>query len=310
MIAAIGAFDGFHRGHRTLLDRARQRADELMTSWGIVTFARHPERLIGSGTFKSLFTRSEQIFLERYFGVPNVCRIDFTPEIAGMAPGDFLDFISGSFDVLGVVVGEDFRFGRCRAGDPELLEREGKIRHWPVDVMPILKTSDGVMISSTEVRNSIIEGDFAYAWKLLGYPFFCSGKIEHGKGRGRELGFPTANVALPDEKIGIPDGVYATMVFDGSKWYIGAANFGNNPTFSDIDSKCFEVNLIGYDGDLYGRDLTVFVLDRLRGETRFENSSQLAAQINLDVERTTRIGMEALANHKALWNGLEAALLG
>ena len=308
MIVAIGAFDGFHKGHQTLLCRACERAEERGESWGIVTFGRHPERVVGSERFKALFTMEEQLLLERYFAVPEVCRVDFTREIAAMMPVDFLDYIARNFGVRGIVVGEDFRFGRGRSGDADLLVLEGTRRGWPVDVMSIYRSANGEPVCSTAVRSAVSEGRIAAAWELLGYPYFCISQVIHGNARGRDLGFPTANVEIPDDKVGFPDGVYATLVRAGGEWRIGAANIGNNPTFSDVANRRFEVNLLGYEGDLYGQEIAVFLLDYLRGEIRFESPADLSAQVKLDSERVAKIGKAALRDCAAMWTRFENAL--
>lgn len=308
MIAAIGAFDGFHRGHQTLLRRACERAEERGDAWGIVTFGRHPERALGSRRFEALFTTDEQLLLERYFAIPEVCRVDFTREIAAMMPVDFLDYIARAFGVRGIVVGEDFRFGSGRSGDAALLVREGARRGWPVDIMPIYRSADGVPVCSTAVRSAVSEGRIAAARALLGYPYLCLSRVIHGNARGRGLGFPTANVEIPDDKVGFPDGVYATAVRAGGEWRIGAANIGSNPTFSDVTNRRFEVNLLGYEGDLYGREIAVFLLDYLRGEIRFESPAALSAQVKQDSERIARIGETALRDHAAMWTDFEIAL--
>ncbi|MDR1915386.1 MAG: riboflavin biosynthesis protein RibF [Synergistaceae bacterium] len=301
MIAAIGAFDGFHRGHQALLERASESAQRLNTTWGVITFSGHPDIVLGSGGFKALFTVREQSALERLFSVPEVHRLHFTREMANMTPHDFLDLISRDFGVTGVVVGEDFRFGRNRSGTCDILRNECVRRGWSADIVPDLSTDDHTVISSTAIRDAVVSGEIARAWEMLGYPFFYMSRVVHGKGRGKKLGFPTANIELAPEKIRPMNGVYATLVsVDGQLWS-GAANIGRNPTFEDVDGISFEINLTDYSGDLYDRELSIFMLEFIRRERKFKNSYDLSCQINMDTKIINEITELSHITHKFLW---------
>ncbi|MDR3254360.1 MAG: riboflavin biosynthesis protein RibF [Synergistaceae bacterium] len=326
MIAAIGAFDGFHRGHRALLERARARAGENGGSWGVVTFTRHPDRLFtkfsesetidridssdidrSGKSFKSLFTAREQMVLEKFFSVPEVRRINFTREIAAMSPDEFLDLIGERFSVDGIVVGEDFRFAKDRIGTPKYLVESCATRGWFSDIVPMFRDGAGGTISSTAIRKVVSLGEMRRAWELLGYPFFFKSRVVHGNSRGAALGFPTANVEIYPEKIDVRGGVYATLVRCGGKWLAGAANIGFNPTFGDVAERRFEVNLIGYGGDLYGREIAVFMLEHIRDEFRFKSAEDLTAQIAKDTAAINSIA-SALQSHKELWEAFENVL--
>jgi riboflavin kinase/FMN adenylyltransferase len=317
VIAAIGAFDGFHLGHQALLGRAAAKAGEIGSDWGVITFTNHPdtffaERVKGdSGNrnayntekrFKSLFSPREQRMLERFFGIPAVHRINFTKEIAGMSPEEFLDYIGSAFGADGVVVGEDFRFGRDRSGDAKSIYESCAARGWSADVVPMRLDADGRPICSTLVRKAVISGEMRLAWKLLGYPFFSKSSVVRGFNRGTSLGFPTANIEMYPNKIEMRHGVYATLACVGGEWRAGAANVGLNPTFNDIDSPRFEVNLLGYEGDLYGSEISVFMLDHIRDEIHFSNTDDLIAQIVLDSKVIENLSARALSEHKNLWD--------
>jgi riboflavin kinase/FMN adenylyltransferase len=308
VIAAIGAFDGFHRGHQALLRAASERSAERGEPWGVVTFTRHPDSILGPTGFKSLFTPGEQTIIERYFNIPSVHRIDFTPEVAGMTPVEFLDVISSRFGVTGIVVGEDFRFGRDRGGTPEFLRRECGRRGWSADVVPISLTDDGDPICSTAIRSAVASGDVVRAWELLGYPFFCRGVVARGNGRGRGLGFPTANIEIDRGKTDPPDGVYATAAFCGGQWRPGGANVGWNPTFTDVRSRRFEINLPDYSGDLYGMELPFFIVGRIRDEIRFENPEALTARIAIDSRVVAETVQTTLAGAPGMWRDFARAL--
>lgn len=300
MIAAIGAFDGFHLGHRTLLDRARELASEFDTAWGIVTFERHPDNLLGGPDFRSLFLPEEQALLQEYHDVPAVHRIMFTQAVANMLPQEFLDHIALRYGVSGVVVGEDFRFGRERSGTLEVLRGECARRKWSLDVMALL-LYDGEPVSSSRIRDAVVEGDMRRAWEMLGYPFFCRSKVVRGDRRGHSLGFPTANLEVHEDKISAATGVYATLAFCEGAWRAGAANLGYNPTFEGERDVRFEVNLLDYEGDLYDRTITVFILQRVRDEKRFYDVEALRRQMASDVEIVRKTAQEALASHGEMW---------
>ncbi|MDR1650403.1 MAG: riboflavin biosynthesis protein RibF [Synergistaceae bacterium] len=308
MIAAIGAFDGFHIGHQALLGRARVRAETLGGSWGTVTFSKHPDSLFYGPKFKYLFTAKEQRCLEKYFSVPVSCRIDFTRRVADMAPGEFLDFISEKFGVTGIAVGEDFRFGKNRAGDCGVLRSECRRRGWDCSILDAMRLCGGAPLSSTAVREAVSAGDMTRVRSMLGYPFFCVSRVIHGNERGRGLGRPTANLEVSEEKAALRHGVYATLVRACGKWYAGAANAGINPTFSDVSGTRFEINLIGFEGDLYGRDIAAFIIERVRDERKFGGAADLRRQIDMDAAIVKQAGEKELASRGGFWEKWAAVL--
>jgi riboflavin kinase/FMN adenylyltransferase len=301
MIAAIGAFDGFHKGHQALLERAGAIAGDAHHDWGVVTFTRHPAGILYSPEFRVLYTRHERSLLESYFRIPNIHEMEFTPQIAGMTPKEFLNFISDKFGISGIVVGEGFRFGANRAGSTDYLSAECRRRGWVLDVVPAVKDTAGAIISSTSIRDAVSAGDMALARESQGYHFFCAGRVVHGNERGRTLGFPTANMEMAREKTPVGRGVYAVMVNVCGKWFTGAANAGVNPTFDDVEGTRFEIFLIDFEGDIYDREIAVFPLARIRNERRFENASLLKEQMNLDVALARETGKFSLREDRVLW---------
>ena len=296
MIAVIGAFDGFHRGHQLLFERAAAFGSD----WGVITFACHPDSYFKS-CFRALFTDSEQQMLERYCGVPSVLRIDFTPEVANMQPHDFLDYISLDFGVDGVVVGADFHFGVNRTGTTEFLEDECRRRGWNFAVVPVECAAGCVPISSTDIRNAVASGDLRYAWEMLGYPFFCSGRVVHGDKRGRDLGFPTANIEILPQKIELQRGVYSTLVYLDGAWRVGAVNVGVIPTFGEKSRARFEAHMLDYTGDLYGRELTFFMLEHVRSEMVFKTAEDLKSRIAEDAGYIKVSAASALQRDEKMW---------
>lgn len=303
MIVAIGAFDGFHRGHKALLDRAAASG----RSWGVLTFRRHPGAM-RDATFKGLFTFEERRLLERYFDIPVVCRIDFTPEISAMSPEEFLDYLAERFEIDGVVVGDGFRFGHERAGTTGFLERDCARRGWSVDIVPVQCAEDGTPICSTGIRNAVAAGDLSRAWGFLGYPFFCMSRVIQGCRRGRRLGFPTANIALDPEKVTPRRGVYASVVLCDGRWHIGAANLGTTPTFSASDEVRLEVNVVDFEGDLYGKPIMVFLLEHVRDEIRFEGEKALKERVKSDTEYIVGRVSRAFSEHPRIWEKFASSL--
>lgn len=287
MILTLGAFDGFHRGHQKLLEKAASLAgDEAM--WAVVTFSPHPQMVLSPSPRPALFSESERDLIARFLRIPNLIKIDFTRWLAELAPEAFMDFLAKNIDVTGIVVGDDFRYGQSRKGDVAQLAESCRRRRWHVAVLPQL-VLDGQSVSSTLLRRKIAGGDVVAASELLGYPFFAVGVVVPGDRRGRTLGFPTANLSLPQGKIFPERGVYATAALVGEEWRPGALNVGFNPTFEGRRSLRFEVHFPGFDGDLYGQSLPVFVLKRLREEMRFGCPEELAAQMGRDVGKVLEV---------------------
>ncbi|OUO93068.1 riboflavin biosynthesis protein RibF [Cloacibacillus sp. An23] len=283
MIYALGAFDGFHLGHARLLRKAAERAAEAGTDWGVMTFDGHPRQLLDRDNFRLLFSQREKDLIAAYLGVPRMEKIAFTHDFAAFSPESFADYIDKKYEVGGLVIGENFRFGRCRAGTPKILAEICAARGWTLDVVPRY-TFDGMTVSSTETRRAVALGEMALAAKMLGYPFIISGVVGEGDGRGRKLGFPTANIAVSRGKIYPPEGVYSALVRTGGAWMPCALNIGSNPTFAgEREIRC-EAHVIGADENFYGRELFIFITTPVRGEVKFAESDGLVAQMKKDVE--------------------------
>ena len=284
MIAVLGAFDGFHRGHAYLFERAKETAASLSVEWGGVTFDPIPGFYIGA-VENILFTLRERELARLFLGIPKLVTLKFDDELARFSPERFWEYLREQITVDGIVVGRDFRFGCRRIGDARLLEqycREAGLSFLSVDLLRHM----GVKISSTAVRAGVEAGQCELAARELGYPYFMLAKVSHGLERGRKLGFPTANLDVPKTKLMPYDGVYAAAVLIKGEWKAGALSVGQNPTFGDVSDVRTEVFVLDYDGDLYDDDLLVFFLSRLRPQERFESAEQLVTQIGDDVERS------------------------
>ncbi|MCL2010066.1 MAG: riboflavin biosynthesis protein RibF [Synergistaceae bacterium] len=305
MIAVLGAFDGFHRGHAYLFGRARETAASLGLEWGGVTFEPHPKLYMGT-IEKVLFTLRERQLIRLFLGIPKLIVLNFDDELARFSPENFWEYLSGQITVDGIVVGRDFRFGCRRLGDARLLEqysREAGVFFLSADLVQHM----GAKIASSTVRAEVAAGRCESAAGELGYPHFICSEVRRGLGRGRRLGFPTANLDVSGVKLMPPDGVYAAAVLVKGEWRAGALSMGKNPTFDDVPDVRAEVFVPDYEGDLYGESLLVFFLSRLRPQERFKDAPQLATQIEADVERSKVIFKHSLELSPDCYSGFMGA---
>jgi riboflavin kinase/FMN adenylyltransferase len=268
-VAAIGSFDGVHRGHRRVLETARAVGGPVT----VVTFWPHPRLVLGNRV-ELLSTLERRIELFEDAGVDEVLVVEFTPELAAREPADFAESLLRRIGANVIVVGENFRFGRAASGDAALLERHG------FDVRSVA-TLDGV--SSTIIRGLLREGDVVGAARLLGRPAELEGTVVLGDRRGGTLGYPTANLAVPAELLVPAYGIYAGSALD----HRAAISIGVNPHYGG-DERRIEPHLLDFEGDLYGRRLVVELWQRLREERAFTSEEELVSQITYDVEETRR----------------------
>lgn len=287
----IGSFDGVHLGHQALLERLIRLGKERGLPAVAVTFDRHPLEVIAPEKAPPLIqTPRERMRRLAASGVQSVLALHFDEAMAQMAAEDFVrGVLLERIHMKAAIVGENFRFGRRRRGDPELLRRMGEQEGFDVEVLPALVV-DGRPVSSTLVRRTVMEGDVRLAARLLGECFRVTGTVVHGDGRGRQIGFPTANVDVPVRRLVPGNGVYAVNGRFGAEnatLLRGAANIGTRPTVGGI-SPVFEAHLIGFTGDLYGQELEVLFLDRLRDEKKFASLDELIGQIGRDVSAALR----------------------
>lgn len=287
MIVVLGSFDGFHKGHASLFERAKELAAPLKQEWGAVTFDPHPG-IFMDALSTTLFTLRERELIRHFLEIPHLVTLKFDDELAHFSPRLFWEFLRDNVRIHGIVVGRDFRFGYRRTGDVALLEeycREMDIPFVAVDVLEHL----GIKISSSTIRRHVESGQCDLVIRELGYPWFIWSEIVHGQGRGTTLGFPTANFHVPRTKLLPADGVYAVALPVAGKWKAGALSVGKNPTFGDIDEVRVEVFILDYSGNLYEESLPVFFLSRLRPQEKFDTVEELTLQIQADVERSKSV---------------------
>ncbi len=275
---AVGTFDGVHVGHRAVISGADS----------VLTFDPHPVSVVSpQHTPKLLTTLERKAELVASLGVRELIVIPFDAEFARRSASEFVDdVLVGALGARQVAIGENFRFGHKAQGDPQLLladERFATVVH------PLLEV-DGEIVSSSHIRGLVLAGEVAEANRLLGSTFQLSGEVAHGDGRGRELGFPTANL-VPEEALACPGhGVYACLASGrpiGSR--PAAVSIGVRPTFETGRGELIEAYILDFDGDLYGSELRLEFLARLRGERRFEDPASLIEQMHRDAERTREI---------------------
>jgi riboflavin kinase/FMN adenylyltransferase len=295
----IGNFDGIHLGHQRLLYELREQARRLACTPVLVTFSPHTLLVVRPTLdLRYLTTLDEKLVLASQYGkIADNIVISFTPEVAAMSAEDFMDQLRQRFSLRGIVVGADFSLGRNRAGNIAFLEEYG--RQHQIEVQPVsLREAEQQRISSTRIRTLLSEGQVSEANALLGHPTLVSGIVKHGDERGRQIGFPTANLHHDPRKLLPADGVYAARVYiqntqTRDSWttstvYNGVVNIGVRPTFNGKE-RLVEAHLLDVNLDLYEQHLVIEFIERLRGEQRFSGIDALKAQIAVDVQKAHHI---------------------
>jgi riboflavin kinase / FMN adenylyltransferase len=288
----IGNFDGVHLGHREIFRRVRELARAAGGVSVVVTFVPHPLQVLSPGTGVKLITspREKESLIEAS-GIDFLLEIPFDAAFASISALEFVErILVGTIGMEQLVIGYDYAFGRGREGDVTLLRQLGERFGYKVELLPPVTNGDTVY-SSTKVRNLVSEGDVKGVVAILGRHYSLSGTVVHGRHRGHGLGFPTANLDT-EEELFPAAGVYAVKARVGTVIYDGACNIGTNPTFQN-DRVSLEVFLFDFEGDLYGREISLFFIDRLRGERRFPDPEALKAAIAADVARCRSILKDA-----------------
>ena len=282
----IGVFDGVHRGHqhlvRILLERAHQ--DGLATV--AITFNPHPRTVLRPGTAVTYLTSlEERVELLQGLGIDSVAVLPFTSELAQLAPQEFLSMLSQELDMRLLLVGPDFALGRNRAGTISVMRQAGEKLGFRVDVAPLL-AEDDEKVGSTLVRQALSEGDLERVSRLLGRPFSLRGPIITGDRRGRTLGFPTANIAIGLDRALPAFGIYVTRAHLRESTYDACTSIGVRPTFDVEPRPTVEAYVLDFDQDVYGEELRLDLLHRLRGEIKFDDVDDLVAQMHRDIKAT------------------------
>ncbi len=294
-VVTIGAYDGVHLGHRAVIDEVRRRADDLDARSAVVTFDKHPAFVVRPESAPPQLTDLDQkLELLADTGLDITAVVHFDESRATESPEDFVaEVLVGCLGARAVVVGEDFHFGYQRRGNVALLRQLGAEAGFEVLPVPLLARVDGIdePVSSTAIRRALAGGEVDVAARLLGRPYEARGIVVRGDQRGRLLGFPTANVEVPNQVCLPADGVYAG-------WYERpdgivhpcAINLGRRPTFYEhADHSLLEAHLLDFSDDLYGERAEVRFAEFLRSERKFDGVDALVAQLKHDIEHTRRV---------------------
>ncbi|MCS5715031.1 bifunctional riboflavin kinase/FAD synthetase [Herbiconiux sp. CPCC 205716] len=287
----IGKFDGVHAGHRAVIAELIDVAATRELTSVVITFDRHPlAQLDPRLRPEALLGNSQRLELLEETGVDVTIFLPFDEALASMTPREFVErVLAGVCRTEVVMVGEDFRFGARGRGDIDTLRELGGEFGFDVDLIPDVRPAEERKVSSTWIRELLADGDVERASELLGRPPTVRGMVVHGAKRGRELGFPTANLSPESEGLIPADGVYAGWLTDAGRRYPAAISVGNNPTFDGVPQKQVEAYVIDEDLDLYDHVVDVSFVARIRGQVKFTGIDPLIAQMDDDVLRARRV---------------------
>jgi riboflavin kinase / FMN adenylyltransferase len=292
-VVTIGTFDGVHKGHHLVLERLKEIARQTGGETVVFTFYPHPRLVLqpDEHNLRLLTTLDEKVELLRRAGIQHLVVYPFTKEFAKNSYSEFVKkVLVDEIQTDSLVVGYDHRFGRDREGGYEYLQKCAQKYGFSIEKLDVLLMNE-VNISSTRIRNALESGDIAKANLYLGYTYTLHGRVVEGQKLGRTIGFPTANIESSDLYKLIPGyGVYAVEVQIQEKIYQGMMNIGTRPTFNqNADNRSIEVNIFDFDGELYGREVTLFFVAKIRNERKFEGKAALVEQLFADKEDALRL---------------------
>jgi len=287
-LLTIGVFDGVHAGHRYLLEKLQHRAAEKNLLSGVVTFSPHPQSVLHPhNQLPWLSNLEDRVRTFQELGVNIVAVLTFTPKVAQLGAREFMSLVKKQLRMRGIMVGPDFSLGRGREGNIDLLRALGCEMEFSVEVIPSY-TINGEVVSSTLIRRLLAQGDMRKVARLMRRYFQLGGKVITSDKRGRVLGFPTANLDIRPQQALPGNGIYATIAQIDGKQFSSATNIGIRPTFGEGE-KTVETHLLNYKGDLYGKDMRLEFVQKLRDEQRFPSSEELKTQIEKDVREVEAI---------------------
>lgn len=290
-VLTLGTFDGIHLGHQQIIKRVIGCSEENNLRNIVITFHPHPRKVINPEMqLKILTTTEEQINILENLGVQNLFIINFTKEFSQLTPDEFIkNYLVDKIGISRIVIGYDHHFGKGRGGDVEFLKASGKKYDFEIlQIQPFI--IDNEPVSSTKIRNALESGEIKKANKMLGRTYSFSGVVVEGDKRGRELGYPTANIKISDEDKMLPQiGIYAVLVeLDGIE-YKALLSIGKRPTFYNDGKVIPEVYIYDFNNDIYGKEIKVKLIEKLRGEEKFNSAEELIRQMNIDKENGLRV---------------------
>ncbi len=282
-VLTIGTFDGVHAGHKDIISKLKIYADENNLRDVVITFEPHPRTVVSDYDIKLLSTLEEKIEFLEEAGISNLLILNFTKEFAKQSSEDFVqNIVCDKIGAKHIIIGHDHKFGKDRGGNEDQLRKLGSVNGFSVEIVePVSKNKN--VVSSTLVRNSLLKGEVELAAELLGRNYCFRGKVVKGVARGTILGFPTANIEVENKRKLIPqNGVYIVECGIKDNIVFGVMNVGIRPTFADTKSVIIEVHLIEFNREIYGEEIRVSLLKRLRDEKKFESKEELIYQIERD----------------------------
>ncbi len=289
---ALGMFDGVHLGHQQVISEAVNKGNFFEAVPAVLTFSSHPNLITAKTPVKSITSLDDKLAIMEEMGIEAALVVDFTREFSQISAYDYIkNILSESLHAVNITVGYNHRFGKQKTGDKNILKTYESVFGYSLSVIqPVL--IDGHTVSSSAVRKFISSGDVEIAAKFLGREFSVKGKVVKGKGRGTAMGFPTANL-LTERDIIIPhSGVYFGIINIDGKEFHSAVNIGKRPTFGDLKQNLIEAHIFDYKGELYGKELTLTFVKKIRDEIKFDTEQELAKQIKIDCEAVLNLSRE------------------
>lgn len=279
---SIGMFDGFHLGHQLIIKHLKALAKEQNALSCVITYKNHPASVVKDYTIHQICSAEHKISLFKESGIDLLVFLEFNKELASISAKDFLDNIFHQSQIAGIVLGHDAAFGKNRSGTKDFVIEYGKQKNIEVKYLEPLMLNNA-RVSSTDIRQAILKGELFYINQLLGRPYSIYGKVIKGLGKGKVIGFATANIDLTHLVLP-PFGVYAIRACVNNKYFKGIANIGIAPTIRNSKEPFLEVHLFNYEEDLYNSYMNVEFVSQLRNEIKFNSIEELTKQIDLDVK--------------------------
>jgi riboflavin kinase/FMN adenylyltransferase len=287
----IGVFDGIHCGHREIIRKLTSDARANHAPAVLLTFEPHPASVLSGQEIKCLTTPDERAHLLGSLGVDVVITQPFTRDLAASTAMEYMSRIKQAIGLKHLLIGYDFALGKGREGTATRLMEIGRMLGYGVEVIQAVSDESGV-ISSTEIRKLVGTGNVSEAARLLGYPYTLGGEVIRGAGRGRTINFPTANIDYPKQKVTPSNGIYACWAYLGDEKFMAATNIGFNPTFTpERQTTSLEAYLLDFDRDIYGQQVKLEFVSRIRNELKFNSVEALIWKIQEDVNKTRELLM-------------------
>lgn len=283
MVVALGYFDCVHKGHRQVIECAKNLSKQLNAKTLVFTFEGNLRSFTNGKDGKYVYNLEERISLFNDLGVEQIYSAPLTSEFLSLSKQEFLDFINQKFSIEGYVCGCDYRFGKNASGNVDYLVEYAKAHKQQVVIAPSF-TYEGQKVSTSDIKKYLSTGEIEKANAILGYNYFISGEVYKDRGLGKELGFPTANIKVDSNRTLLKNGVYSGYCLVDDKKYKAVINYGSRPTFN-LEQTTIEAHLIGFSGDLYHKIIKIFFTSYIRDIIKFDKQSQLKEQLLKDVEK-------------------------